>query len=129
MDKYTWQETGSSFLPGELIAAFLWAQLEEADRITQRRLASWQRYHDLLKPLEARGILRCPIVPEKCQHNAHMYYVLLSPDLDRQAVLNELGVMKFGQFFTMCRCIHLLPDNGMAECRAHSPLPIRSLSA
>ena len=89
VDKYTWQETGSSFLPGELIAAFLWAQLEEADRITQRRLASWQCYHDLLKPLEARGILRCPIVPEKCQHNAHMYYVLLSPDLDRQAVLNE----------------------------------------
>lgn len=89
VDKYTWQETGSSFLPGELIAAFLWAQLEEADRITQRRLASWQRYHDLLKPLEARGILRCPIVPEKCQHNAHMYYVLLSPVSDRQAVLNE----------------------------------------
>ena len=89
VDKYTWQETGSSFLPGELIAAFLWAQLEEADRITQRRLASWQCYHDLLKPLDARGILRCPIVPEKCQHNAHMYYVLLSPGLDRQAILNE----------------------------------------
>jgi len=89
VDKYTWQEAGSSFLPGELIAAFLWAQLEEADRITQQRLVSWQRYHDLLKPLEAKGILRCPIVPEKCQHNAHMYYVLLRPGSDRQAVLNE----------------------------------------
>jgi len=89
VDKYTWQEAGSSFLPGELIAAFLWAQLEEADRITQQRLVSWQRYHDLLKPLEAKGILRCPIVPEKCQHNAHMYYVLLQPGSDRQAVLNE----------------------------------------
>lgn len=89
VDKYTWQEVGSSFLPGELIAAFLWAQLEEADRITQRRLASWQCYHDLLKPLEAREMLRRPIVPEKCQHNAHMYYVLLPLGSDRQAVLNE----------------------------------------
>jgi dTDP-4-amino-4,6-dideoxygalactose transaminase len=89
VDKYTWQEPGSSFLPGELIAAFLWAQLEEADRITQQRLVSWARYHDLLKPLEVMGALRRPIVPEKCQHNAHMYYVLLPPGSDRQAVLNE----------------------------------------
>ena len=87
VDKYTWQEVGSSFLPGELIAAFLWAQLEEADRITQQRLASWQRYHDLLAPLEARGILRRPIVPDECRHNAHMYYVLLAPEMDRQTVL------------------------------------------
>ena len=91
VDKYTWQEVGSSFLPGELIAAFLWAQLEEADRITQQRLVSWRRYHDLLKPLEANGTLRRPIVPDGCQHNAHMYYVLLSPDYDRQAVLEELN--------------------------------------
>ena len=89
VDKYTWQEVGSSFLPGELIAAFLWAQLEEADRITQQRLASWQRYHDLLAPLEARGILRRPIVPDECRHNAHMYYVLLAPEMDRQTVLQE----------------------------------------
>lgn len=90
VDKYTWQEVGSSFLPGELIAAFLWAQLEEADRITAERLVVWTRYHELLEPLEAKGILRRPIVPEDCQHNAHMYYVLLAPDIDRQRVLNEL---------------------------------------
>jgi len=89
VDKYTWQEVGSSFLPGELIAAFLWAQLEEADRITQVRLTSWQQYHDLLEPLEAKGFLRRPIVPEGCRHNAHMYYVLLSPEIDRQKVLDE----------------------------------------
>lgn len=89
VDKYTWQEAGSSFLPGELIAAFLWAQLEEADRITQQRFRCWQRYHDLLEPLETKGILRRPIVSEKCQHNAHMYYVLLLPGSDREAVLNE----------------------------------------
>ncbi len=89
VDKYTWQDVGSSFLPGELIAAFLWAQLEEADRITQARLASWQRYHEILEPLEFKGILRRPIVPKDCQHNAHMYYVLLTPEIDRQEVLDE----------------------------------------
>lgn len=89
VDKYTWQEVGSSFLPGELIAAFLWAQLEEADRITKERLAIWQRYHELLEPLEAKGILRRPIVPDDCEHNAHMYYVLLAPEIDRQRVLDS----------------------------------------
>ncbi|WP_047306830.1 dTDP-4-amino-4,6-dideoxygalactose transaminase, partial [Pseudomonas fluorescens] len=90
VDKYTWQEVGSSFLPGELIAAFLWAQFEEAERITSHRLAIWQRYHELLEPLEKKGLLRRPIIPADCQHNAHMYYVLLSPEIDRQRVLGEL---------------------------------------
>lgn len=90
VDKYTWQEVGSSFLPGELSAAFLWAQLEEADRITTERLVSWQRYHELMEPLERQGLLRRPIVPADCQHNAHMYYVLLPPEIDRQKVLSEL---------------------------------------
>jgi dTDP-4-amino-4,6-dideoxygalactose transaminase len=89
VDKYTWQEVGSSFLPGELVAAFLWAQLEEADRITEGRLLSWQRYHELLEPLESQGVLRRPIVPEGCTHNAHMYYVLLGQGIDRQILLDE----------------------------------------
>lgn len=89
VDKYTWQVMGSSFLPGELIAAFLWAQLEEADRITRERLASWRRYHDMLAPLESEGIIRRPMVPEGCRHNAHMYYVLLRPGIDRERVLDE----------------------------------------
>jgi dTDP-4-amino-4,6-dideoxygalactose transaminase len=99
VDKYTWQEVGSSFLPGELIAAFLWAQLEEADRITQKRLASWNRYHEALAPLEAKGILRRPIIPEDCQHNAHMYYVLLAEDIDRQTVLNTFKSQEIGSVF------------------------------
>jgi dTDP-4-amino-4,6-dideoxygalactose transaminase len=90
VDKYTWQEVGSSFLPGEIIAAFLWAQLEEAEQITAERLMLWQRYHDLLAPLEERGVLRRPVVPAECQHNAHMYYVLLPEASDRQAVLDQL---------------------------------------
>ncbi len=88
--KYTWQDIGSSYLPGELIAAFLWAQLEEADLINSVRLAAWQRYHVLLEPLESAGYLRRPIIPPECRHNAHMYYVLLAPGIDRQEVINDL---------------------------------------
>lgn len=89
VDKYTWQETGSSFLPGEIVAAFLWAQLAEADRITAARHASWERYHAMLGPLEAKGVIRRPIVPDGCGHNAHMYYVLLAPGSDRAGVIGE----------------------------------------
>jgi dTDP-4-amino-4,6-dideoxygalactose transaminase len=99
IDKYTWQEVGSSFLPGELIAAFLWAQLEEADRITSDRLASWKVYDELLQPLEARGLIRRPIVPNHCQHNAHMYYVLLAPEVDREQVLAEFRNQAIGAVF------------------------------
>ena len=122
VDKYTWQEAGSSFLPGELIAAFLWAQLEEADRITQQRLASWQRYHDMLEPLEARGILRRPIVPEGCQHNAHMYYVLLEPTSDRHAVLDELNRSDVNAVFHYVP-LHSSPA-GQRYGRAQGALPL-----
>jgi dTDP-4-amino-4,6-dideoxygalactose transaminase len=90
VDKYTWQDVGSSFLPGEIVAAFLWAQLEEARAITDRRLHSWSYYHNHLGEVEERGLLRRPIVPLDCDHNAHMYYVLLSPEIDRNALLQEL---------------------------------------
>jgi dTDP-4-amino-4,6-dideoxygalactose transaminase len=90
VDKYTWQEAGSSFLPGELTAAFLWAQLEEAEAITTRRIACWNTYHALLAPLESMGLLRRPIIPETCQHNAHMYYILLEPEINRQNLIDML---------------------------------------
>jgi dTDP-4-amino-4,6-dideoxygalactose transaminase len=90
VDKYTWQDIGSSFLPGELIAAFLWAQLEEAKKITKERVARWQHYHDLAAPLEAKGLLQRPIVPKDCVHNGHLYYVLLQSPKHRAVVLNKL---------------------------------------
>ena len=90
VDKYTWQEVGSSFLPGELIAAFLWAQFEEADGITRKRLDLWQHYHEGLADLETAGLLRRPIIPVECEHNAHMYYVLLAPAIERQLVIDRL---------------------------------------
>jgi dTDP-4-amino-4,6-dideoxygalactose transaminase len=77
IDKYTWVDVGSSYLPGEVIAAFLWAQLEEASKITDSRLAIWNRYHVGLESLELQGVLNRPFSPKHCQQNAHMYYVLL----------------------------------------------------
>jgi dTDP-4-amino-4,6-dideoxygalactose transaminase len=91
VDKYTWVDVGSSYLPGEIVAAFLWAQMEQADAITQRRLAIWARYHEAFAELEASGQVRRPIVPDYCRHNAHMYYLLL-PDADaRTAFIARLA--------------------------------------
>ena len=120
VDKYTWQEVGSSFLPGELIAAFLWAQLEEADRITRARLESWRRYHELLEPLDAECVLRRPVVPDYCQHNAHMYYVLLAPEIDRQRVLNEFRRNDIWSVFHYVP-LHSSPA-GRRYCRVHGSM-------
>ena len=91
VDKYTWQEVGSSFLPGEIIAAFLWAQLEEMDAINSRRLDAWQRYHAALADFEEAGRLRRPIIPAGCSHNAHMYYVLMPTAEQRVAALQAFA--------------------------------------
>lgn len=99
VDKYTWQEVGSSFLPGELIAAFLHAQLEQAERITEERLRIWQIYHDALAPHEQNGLLRRPVVPTGCQHNAHMYYILVEDGMTRDRVLSEFRKMGIGAIF------------------------------
>ena len=90
VDKYTWIEKGSSYLPGELIAAFLYAQLEEAQQIITNRLKVWDYYHQLLEPLEKSGKLRRPIIPPDCQHNAHMYYILLEDLQTRTQLINYL---------------------------------------
>ena len=90
IDKYTWVDFGSSYLPSELIAAFLWAQMEEAHKITERRLCIWDTYHAAFAELEQKEHVRRPIIPEECVHNAHMYYLLL-PDLDaRTAFIQKL---------------------------------------
>lgn len=99
VDKYTWQDVGSSFLPGELISAFLWAQLEVAEQITQQRIDIWNEYHRLLESLENRGLLRRPIIPDHCQHNAHMYYVLLSENLPRDEILQKMKSRGIGAIF------------------------------
>ena len=95
VDKYTWVDVGSSYLPGEIVAAFLWAQMEDVKRITDKRLAIWNIYAAELDGIAREGALRLPIVPAECQHNAHMFYVLFG-DLDSRtraiAYLRERGI-------------------------------------
>ena len=75
IDKYTWVGYGSSYLPSDMNAAYLWAQLEEADKINDKRLSIWNFYHEELKELEDKGVLERPYIPEYATHNAHMYYI------------------------------------------------------
>ena len=90
VDKYSWVDIGSSYAPSEVNAAFLWAQLEDADAITAQRLAIWRTYHEAFAELEQQGAVRRPVIPGACAHNAHMYYLLL-PDLDsRSRLIDEL---------------------------------------
>lgn len=122
VDKYTWVDLGSSYLPGEVIAAFLAAQIADADGITQRRLALWARYHDAFAGLEASGRVRRPIVPAHCTHNAHMYYLLLRDLDDRSrfiARLKERGIHCVFHY----QPLHLSPQ-GLRSSRSAGALPV-----
>ena len=119
-DKYTWQRLGSSFLPGEIIAAFLMAQLEYADEIRTERLTLWDRYNLALGDMEAKGWLRRPLVPPHVTHNAHMYYILLDNQVDRQRIiasLNRQGVHAVFHYVPL----HQSPG-GHAYCRESGSL-------
>ncbi|MDQ6991887.1 MAG: dTDP-4-amino-4,6-dideoxygalactose transaminase [Mariprofundus sp.] len=123
VDKYTWVDIGSSFLPGELIAAFLWAQLACADEITTRRLHIWQSYHSAFSALE--GTLRRPTIPESCLHNAHMYYLLLESLEARTAFIQymkEAGIMTVFHYVPL----HRSPA-GLKYCRIHTALPVTDM--
>jgi dTDP-4-amino-4,6-dideoxygalactose transaminase len=89
--RYTWVDIGSSYLPSEVTAAFLLAQLEAGPSITAKRLAAWNRYHDALLPLEQQGRLRRPVVPADCTHNGHIYYILVPSAAQRDAALAALA--------------------------------------
>ena len=90
VDKYTWVDIGSSYLPGEIIAAFLWGQMEEADSITARRMVIWERYHSAFESMEKEGRVRRPVIPDCCAHNAHMYYLLLRDLVDRTSFIQAM---------------------------------------
>jgi dTDP-4-amino-4,6-dideoxygalactose transaminase len=121
VDKYTWVDIGSSYLPSEITAAFLFAQLEEAEAITARRLALWQLYHEAFADLEAEGLIRRPIVPANCAHNAHMYYLLL-PSLDiRQRFISRMKEQEIQVVFHYVP-LHQSPA-GLRFGRPHGALP------
>jgi dTDP-4-amino-4,6-dideoxygalactose transaminase len=90
VDKYTWIDLGSSYLPGELIAAFLYAQLEESNEITERRLKSWNKYHEAFKEIEKCGKLTRPVVPSYANSNGHIYYIILDETINRDALIEKL---------------------------------------
>ncbi|CAA6676545.1 MULTISPECIES: dTDP-4-amino-4,6-dideoxygalactose transaminase [unclassified Lentimonas] len=90
VDKYTWVDIGSSFLPSELVAAFLYAQLEDSKIITTQRKRIFQRYYEGLHSLERQGILRRPIIPDTCEHNAHMFYIILNEEPVRHHLIHHL---------------------------------------
>ncbi|MFR4084913.1 MAG: dTDP-4-amino-4,6-dideoxygalactose transaminase [Lachnospiraceae bacterium] len=90
IDKYTWVGYGSSYLPSDMNAAYLWAQLEEADKINDKRLSIWNFYHEELKELEDKGVLERPYIPEYATHNAHMYYIKVKDLRVRTKLLDYL---------------------------------------
>lgn len=122
VDKYTWCDIGSSYLPGELIAAFLWAQMEAADGIAHRRLALWNTYHQAFAELEKKGVIRRPVVPDGCDHNAHMYYLLLQDLTARTAFIDNLRQREISTVFHYVP-LHSAPV-GERFGRAHGDLPV-----
>ncbi len=122
VDKYTWVDLGSSFLPGEVTAAFLAAQMDHADDITAKRLSIWSSYNDWAAEHEAAGRVRRPIVPEHCEHNAHMFYLLMpSPDA-RADFIEGMKAKGIGCVF------HYIPlhssPGGLKYGRAHGELDV-----
>ncbi len=127
VDKYTWVDIGSSYLPGEVIAAFLWAQMEEADQITSKRLAIWSVLSPSSGAARDGRKLRRPVVPKDCKHNAHMYYIVL-PDLEtRTQVITQMKGAGINPVF------HYVPLHdapyGKTHGRAHGDLPITRMTS
>jgi dTDP-4-amino-4,6-dideoxygalactose transaminase len=122
VDKYTWVDIGSSFLPSEVVAAFLFAQLEQASELTARRVAVYDHYYEAFAELERQGSVRRPIVPAHCTHNGHMFSLLL-PDLERRsaflAALRLEGVHSVFHYVPL----HSSPA-GLRFGRVDGPLPV-----
>lgn len=121
VDKYTWVDLGSSYLPGEINAAFLWAQLQEADHITAMRMAIWSTYHEAFADLESQGRLTRPTLAQGCQHNAHMYYLLLNNLAERTALIEAMKSQGINCVFHYVP-LHTAPY-GMQAGRTEGNLP------
>lgn len=99
IDKYTWVDAGSSYLPSDINAAYLWAQLEKAEEINAYRLNCWNRYFESLKPLEEKGNLKLPYVPKECKHNGHMFYIKLKNLDERNRMISHLHALGVNAVF------------------------------
>lgn len=118
VDKYTWVDIGSSYLPSEILAAFLLAQLEEAETITEKRLKIYQHYYTSLAPLENKGYIRLPYCGDECMHNAHIFYFIVNTKKeDRDRLIRYLKEKKINTVF------HYVPlhDSVMGRKMGYSP--------
>ena len=106
IDKYTWVEAGSSYLPSDMNAAYLYAQLEVADKIYDDRMSTWNTYYENLTPLKEAGYIELPVVPEGCVHNAHMFYIK-AKDLEERSAL-----IKFLKENGISSVFHYIPLHG-----------------
>lgn len=102
-DKYTWVDIGSSYLPSDILSAFLYAQLEKMGEIQRKRLDAYHFYYSALKPLEREGLLRLPVIPAYAGHNAHLFYILMRSHMARDEVIRRLKPMGVSALF------HYLP--------------------
>jgi dTDP-4-amino-4,6-dideoxygalactose transaminase len=125
VDKYRWLDIGSSYLPSELQAAFLWAQLEQAESITRRRLAIWHRYHELMASVERDSFITRPIVPPDCTQNGHLYYFRVNEIKRRDDLLAFLKQLDIDALF------HYLPlhtsNGGKTYGRAHGSMRLTEI--
>jgi dTDP-4-amino-4,6-dideoxygalactose transaminase len=122
VSKYAWVDVGSSYAMSDLNAAFLWGQLEEAEEITASRLATWARYHEGFAGLEEEGLVRRPVIPDSCTHNAHMYYLLLASPEERGRVIGDLDAHGINAVFHYVP-LHSSPA-GRKYGRGQEPLPV-----
>jgi dTDP-4-amino-4,6-dideoxygalactose transaminase len=123
IDRYTWVDLGSSFLPGELQAGLLVSQLEQIDAINGRRLSVWNRYHSGLENLEAMGKLRRPQIPAECAHNAHIYWVVLA-DGERRGQVRQSLATRGIQATSHYECLHKSPVAARQARVADGGLPV-----
>lgn len=103
VDKYTWVDIGSSYLPSDMIASFLYAQLQSSKNITQKRLEIWDMYNKFFEQYESKGVLRRPIIPAECKHNAHMFYILFN---DLETRTKYIDCLKENSIYTV---FHYIP--------------------
>jgi dTDP-4-amino-4,6-dideoxygalactose transaminase len=122
VDKYTWVDIGSSYVPSEISCAFLYAQLELLEEIAARRRASYEFYRRALKPLEVEGLLRLPRIPEDCRSNYHMFYILLRDRRARDELLSHLKSQNITAVFHYIP-LHSSPMGQTFGC-AESDLPV-----
>jgi dTDP-4-amino-4,6-dideoxygalactose transaminase len=123
VDRYTWVDIGSSFLPGELQAALLASQLEDIKAINSARVAIWNRYHAALAPLESKGLIQRPLIPEGVTHNGHIYWILLKDGEMREAVRRALSG-KGIQATSHYECLHKAPIAARFARVSHQGLPV-----